>query len=102
MMIRGVRSHTHKPPDHQVIPGPGCGPQRKHLIHPKAMFGFLHGDMYLQQDLLYPSVLGCPTVQFVQELQAIHSMHQMHEWGDVLHLVGLEVADEMPFNVGRK
>ena len=39
-------------------------------------------------------------VDFAQEFDAVHRVDERNKWGDVFHLVALEVAYEVPLNVG--
>ena len=66
------------------------------------MFGVLPGNVQLEQDVDRARVRHGALLEFVKQAIAVHRMHQVHERGDVFDLVGLQVTDEVPFDVGRQ
>ena len=55
--------------------------------------------MKFQQHLHHPVVLGSLLVDFLQQLETVHSFYHTDVRRYVLHLVGLQMTDEMPFYV---
>ena len=71
-------------------------------IGSKSILCFLLGDVQFQQHVDHPVVLGGLFLYLLEELERIHCINHRYIWCDILHLVGLQMAYEMPFNVIRQ
>ena len=71
-------------------------------IDRKTRLGIFLGDMQFQQHLHHAVVLGSLLVNLLQELQAIHRLNHGDIRSNVLHLVGLQMTDEMPLDILRQ
>ena len=58
--------------------------------------------MKLQKNLHHTVVLRCLLVNLLHQFQAIHRFNHGDIRGNVLHLVGLKMTDEMPLYVLRQ
>ena len=76
--------------------------QRTALIKREPVLRLLGGDMQFEQHIHHPVALGCLTVDLAQQSHGVHRIDHRHVGHDILHLVGLQVSDEMPLDVGRQ
>ena len=58
--------------------------------------------MQLQEHVDDPLHPGRLLVYLTEQAEAVNGMYERHVGGDVLYLVGLQVADEMPLDVLRE
>ena len=66
-----------------------------HLLRRKAAFGRLAADVHLQQNILHDAQLIRLLVHLGQQLRRADGLDQGHLAHHLLHLVALQVADEM-------
>ena len=68
----------------------------------EAEFGFFFGDVDLEEAVDDAVVFGGLFVDLLEQAEAVNCVDHGDEGGDVFYFVGLEVANEMPFDVGRE
>ena len=71
------------------------------LLRREAVLRFFLGNVQFQQHIDDTPVALCLLVDFAQELHRVYSMYQANIRGDILHLVGLQMADEVPLHILR-
>ena len=69
------------------------------VVQLPARFGLFVGDVDFEQDLDRPAAFGGFALDGLGQPRAVDRMDQRDERGDILHLVGLEVADHVPFDI---
>ena len=72
------------------------------FVEVHAEFGLLGGNEKLQQAIYHNTVLGCFLVHGLQKVGAVDTVYQFDVIDNVLYLVGLQMANEVPFDIGRK
>ena len=70
------------------------------FLERKSVFAVFFGDMDFQQAGNHAVAFGGLFVDFGQQLVGVYRMNHGDVGRNVLHLVGLQVADEMPLDVG--
>ena len=68
-------------------------------IEGESIFRGLLSDMQFQQHAHHPTGLGSLFLDFAQQLQRVHRLDHRDIGGDILHLVGLQMTDEMPLDI---
>ena len=76
--------------------------QMQEFFYREAELGLLACNVELEQAGYLSANAACLLVNLGQKALAVHSMDKADVWGNVLHLVGLQMPDEVPFNVLRK
>ena len=103
-LVIAVACHTHKATQFDVRKRAplAVGEQFAALLWREAEFGLLLCNVYLQQ-ARYPAAGLCALpVHLAKQLVAVDAVYKVHEWGDVFHLVGLQVPDKVPVDVLRQ
>ena len=80
---------------------PGGIDYRNNLFLRESVFGFLGSQVEFQQDIDGFAVVAPPFVDGLQQMERIHRLDQGDVRKDQLELVGLEMADEVPFDILR-
>ena len=66
------------------------------------MLGFFGAQVEFQEDV-NQSVVGLgPGLDGFQEVKGVYGLGQGDVWQDQFEFIGLEMADEMPLDIGRK
>ena len=68
----------------------------------QAVLRLFLGNMQLQQHINHATALGGLLVNLAEQLQRIDSLDHSHIRHNVLHLVGLQMTDEVPLDVLRQ
>ena len=71
-------------------------------INRETRLGIFLGNMQFQQHLHHAVVLGSLLINLLQELQAIHRLNHGDIRSNILHLVSLQMTDEMPLDIFRQ
>ena len=72
------------------------------FVQVEAKLRYLRGDVELEEAVDGAVDLEGLFVDLSQEAEAVDAVDHIDEGCNVLHLVALQVADEMPFDVGRE
>ena len=64
------------------------------------MFCLLCSKMKFQEDINHLAIGSPPFINGFQEMERIHGLHHRNVREDEFELVGLEVTDEVPLDVG--
>ena len=99
--VVGVRGHAHEASDADV---PVLTPRAalhvgKEFVGQEAELCLFLGNVYLHQDGDDASKASGLLVDLAKQVVAIDGMNEADERGDVLHFVGLQVPNEVPFDV---
>lgn len=101
-LVVGQGAHAHYPGNEHVLQlrKPGIFEQLSCFLPTKAELAFFFGDLELEQAGNDPANGFSPPVDLKEQFRAVDGMDQVYEGYDVLDLVGLQVSDEMPADVG--
>ncbi len=80
---------------------PGGIDYRNNLFLRESVFGFLGSQVEFQQDIDGFTIVSPPLVDRLQQMERIHRLDQGDVRKDEFELIGLEMTDEVPFDVGR-
>ena len=100
-LVIGEGRHAHHAMDGHVLKFLEFGALQHFLalFERKPEFGFLVGDVELQQAGDDALVLDGGLVDLLEQRETVNAVNQRHIRGDVLDLVGLQMTDEVPFDV---
>ena len=73
---------------------------RHDFLFIESVLGFLSTKVEFQEDVDHFAIVSPPLINSLQQMQRIHRLDQRSVRKDELELVGLEVTDEVPFDVG--
>ena len=68
----------------------------------KSVLGFFLRNMELQEAIQDATLFAGLLVNFLQKPQTVHRMYHPYERRHLLHFIGLQMPDEVPFDVGRE
>lgn len=104
LLVIGIRGHAHDAYDVSAgIVAPLARLQESLALgKAEAILCFLRRHMELEQAGNTAATLLRLTVDFGKQFGRIDRMNERHVGSDVLHLIGLQVANEMPGYVGRE
>ena len=74
---------------------------RQYFLLSEPMFCFLCPEMEFQKDIDQTTILPPPLVYGFQQMEGVHRLDEGDVRENELELVGLEMADEMPLDIGR-
>ena len=103
--VVGVSGHAHEAVYADMGVGTSGGIFIKdglYLLLGEAALGEFGTQMELKQHIDHTGVDRSPVVDQIQKVTGIHGLHQRGVRKDQLQLIGLEMADEMPFDVLRQ
>ena len=69
------------------------------LVERESEFGFFFGDMQLQQTVDNPAAPGGAPIDFGQQMRRVCAVYQRNKRHDLLHFIGLQMADKVPFDI---
>ena len=79
---------------------PGGIDYRNNLFLRESVLGLFGTQVELQQDIDGFTIVAPPLVDGFQQMERIHRLDQGDVWKDELELVRLEMADEVPLDIG--
>lgn len=102
-LIADEAGHSHDPADAHVLSG--LGQSHRNLgkvVRVQTELGRLKRDLELKQNVDHTIIVCGIMFDPVEQLNGVDRVDHGHEWGYVLHLVGLQMTDHMPFHIGRE